>query len=319
MKHSEICVVTGAFGYTGKYIAIRLLNEGYEVRTLTNSIGRSNPFNGSVKAYPYNFNDIDKLTSSLEGASVLFNNYWVRFNHKNFSFSDAIKNSLVLFEAAKRAGIKKIVHISITNPSEDSPFEYFRGKAILEHALIESGIPYVILRPAVIFGKEDILINNIAWFLRKFPVFGVFGSGEYKLQPIYVEDLAELAVEASKTYKNRIIDAIGPETYTYKELVREISSALGLSRPIISIPPQIGYLLGKLAGIVLGDVVITQDEIKGLMSNLLFTDSPPTGKTKFSEWIKCNAETLGLRYSNELNRRSNRDESYLALREMGRF
>ena len=68
-----------------------------------------------------------------------------------------------LFEAAKKQGIKRIVHISITNPSEDSPFEYFSGKAKIEKALIEFGISYA-LRPAVLFGKEDILINNITVF-----------------------------------------------------------------------------------------------------------------------------------------------------------
>jgi uncharacterized protein YbjT (DUF2867 family) len=315
MRH-ETCVVTGAFGYTGKYIATRLLDNGYKVKTLTNSINRSNPFNGDIESYPYNFNDLDELISTLKGTSILFNNYWVRFNHKDFSYSDAIDNSLVLFEAAKQAGIKKIVHISITNPSDDSPFEYFRGKAILENALIESGIPYVILRPAVIFGIEDILINNIAWFLRKFPIFGVFGSGDYKLQPIYVKDLAELAVEGSKIYENRIIDAIGPETYSYRELVQQISKGLGLSRPIISIPPQMGYLLGKLTGIIIRDVIITREEIKGLMANLLYTESKPTGRTKFSDWIKQNTETIGIRYSNELNRRYNRDDSYLVLKEI---
>lgn len=310
MKTSEIHVVTGAFGFSGKYIARRLLDEGYQVRTLTNSLNRSNPFGDKIKASPFNFDNPEKLIESLQGASVLYNNYWVRFNYPDFTYSLAVNNTLKLFDAAKKAKIKKIVHISITNPSEDSPFEYFRGKAKLEHALIESGLSYAILRPAVLFGKEDILINNIAWMLRKFPVFGVFGDGNYRLQPIYADDLAKLAVEQGQKEDNCIIDAIGPETFTYKELVRVIGKAIGKRRPIISIPPAIGYLVGWFVGKVAGDIMITYDEIEGLMADLLCTDSPPAGKTRLTDWIKENSSTLGMRYASELARRKNRIESY---------
>ncbi len=310
MESQTIHVVTGAYGFSGKYITERLLAAGYTVRTLTNSFDRENPFQGRVTAYPYNFNNPQKLIESLTGASVLYNNYWVRFNHRNFSYAQAVENSLKLFDAAKQAGIKRIVHVSITNPSLDSPFEYFSGKAKLEKAIIESGLSYSILRPAVLFGKEDILINNIAWFLRRFPVFGVFGDGKYRLQPIFVDDLAELAVEQGKKTENVIIDAIGPETFTYRELAREIGKAIGKRRPIIQVPPIKGYLLGKFVGMLQHDVTITYDEIRGLMADLLYTESQPTGKTKLSVWLKDNAASVGLRYSNELKRRGNGVNSY---------
>ncbi len=313
MTSNEIHVVTGAFGFSGQYIAKRLLEAGYEVRTLTNSFNRENPFEGKVKAYPFNFDNPEKLVESLKGASVLYNNYWVRFNYTNnttFTYASAVENSIKLFKAAKKTGIKRIVHISITNPSGDSPFEYFSGKARLEKALIESGLSYAILRPAVLFGKEDILINNIAWFLRKFPAFGVFGDGNYRLQPIYVDDLAKLAVEQGAKTENVIIDAIGPETFTYRELVREIGKAIGKKRPIVSIPPSIGYLMGLLVGKILKDVTITHDEIEGLMADLLYTSSPPAGQTRLTDWIKKHSSTVGMHYSSELARRKNRIEAY---------
>jgi len=310
MDTQSIHVVTGAFGFSGKYITERLLAAGYKVVTLTNSFNRENPFDGRVTAYPYNFNDREKLIASLSGASVLYNNYWVRFNHRTFSYAQAVENSLSLFDAAKQAGIKRIVHISITNPSLDSPFEYFSGKAKLEKAIIDSGLSYAILRPAVLFGKEDILINNIAWFLRRFPAFGVFGDGKYRLQPIFVDDLAKLAVEQGGKSENVIIDAIGPETYTYRDLAKEIGNAIGKRRPIVSVPPIKGYLLGKAVGFVHHDVTITYDEIRGLMAGLLYTGAPPVGKTRLSSWLKENAELVGLRYSNELKRRGNQVKSY---------
>jgi NADH dehydrogenase len=264
-----------------------------------------------VKAYPFNFDNPEKLIESLRGASILYNTYWVRFNHPPyFTYSVAVDNTLKLFDAAKKSGIKRIVHVSITNPSEDSRFEYFRGKAKIERALIKSGLTYAILRPTVIFGKESILINNIAWFLRRFPVFPVFGDGNYRLQPIYVDDLAKLAVEQGQKTENCIIDAIGPETFTYRGLVEEIGNIIGKRRPIISIPPTIAYFVGWLVGKIVGDVTITRDEIEGLMADLLYTDSPPAGKTRLTDWIKENSSTLGIRYTSELARRKNRIESY---------
>ncbi len=307
---SDIHIVTGAFGFSGKYIARRLIEKGYEVRTLTNSVNRENPFGSRVKAFPYNFDKPDKLAESLRGASVLYNTYWVRFNRPGFTHQMAVENTMRLFEAAKKAGVRRIIHFSITNPSLDSPLEYFCGKAILEKALIDTGISYAILRPAVIFGREDILINNIAWMLRKLPVFGIFGDGKYRLQPIYVEDIAELAVKQGMTEENCVINAIGPETFTYCELVETIARIIGKRRMIISIPPAVGYLFGKLLGIILGDIIITRDEIEGLMANLLYVSAQPAGKTRLTDWVKANAKTLGIRYHSELKRRRDRVRGY---------
>jgi len=310
MQSDTIHVVTGAFGFSGKYIAKRLLDSGHQVRTLTNSPSRPNPFEGRVRPYPFNFDNPEKLVESLKGVSVLYNNYWVRFNSSDFTYAAAVENTLKLFAAAGKAGIGRIVHVSITNPSEDSPFEYFSGKAKLERALRESGIPFTILRPAVLFGKEDILINNIAWFLRKLPVFGVFGDGKYRLQPIYVDDLAEIAVKEGQENENHIIDAIGPDTFTYRGLVEEIGRIIGKPRPIVLIPRDLGYFVGSIVGRIVGDVTITHDEIEGLMADLLYTDSHPVGKTRLAEWSREHAATLGVHYANELARRKNRTTAY---------
>ena len=308
---SQLHIVTGAFGYSGKYIATRLLNEGHHVRTLTNSTHRANPFGDQVEAHPFNFDNPDQLVESLRGATVLYNTYWVRFNYKtDFQHSAAVENTKILFDAAKRAGVERIVHVSITNPTENSPLEYFNGKAKLERALIESGLSYAILRPTVVFGDEDILINNIAWTLRHLPVFGVFGDGNYRLQPIFVDDLAALAMAQGKSRENCIIDAIGPETFTYRELVQAIGSIIGARRPIINVPPWFGYAVGSFISRMQGDVFITRPEIDGLMQDLLYTQSPPTGTTKLTTWVDAHANVLGVKYANELARRQNRIIEY---------
>ncbi len=302
--------VTGAFGYSGKYIARRLLEQGHAVRTLTNSVARKNPFGGAIQAFPFSFDQPDQLAANLEGVDVLHNTYWVRFNHRKFTHALAVENTLRLFEAARRAGVRRVIHISITNPSIDSELEYFSGKARLEDALVESGHSYAILRPTVLFGKEDILINNIAWVLRRLPVFGVFGDGRYRLQPIYVDDLARLAVEQAQESENVVIDAIGPETFTFRGLVETIGEIIGRRRRIISVSPGVGYLVAAVIGRIVGDTFLTRAEIEGLMQGLLCTDSPPAGTTRLTTWAWEHAATLGLRYASELARRRNRTEPY---------
>ncbi len=302
--------VTGAYGYSGQYIAKHLLDKGENVITLTNSPDRPNPFGDKVKAFRYNFDQPERLTESLKNVSVLYNTYWVRFNHKTFKHSIAVDNSEILFQAAKNAGVERIVHISITNPSVNSDLEYFQGKAILENMLKDTGIPHSILRPAILFGKEDILINNIAWMLRHFPVMGIFGDGKYKVQPIYVDDLAKLAVDEGTNKGNRIIQAIGPETFEYKELIKTIGSLIGKKRLVISVPDMFGYIMGWLVGKIKGDKMVTREEIKGLKANLLYVDAPPAGTTKLTEWVKQNAGTLGVSYANEVKRRKNRVQAY---------
>lgn len=309
----DIHAVTGAFGYSGQYIARRLLQAGYKVRTLTNSVNRRNPFGTELEVHPFNFDDPGALTASLTGVSVLYNTYWVRFNHRTFTHASAVRNTITLFRAAKAARVERIVHVSITNPSEDSELEYFRGKAELESVLKGLGLSYAILRPAVLFGKEDILINNIAWILRRFPVFGVFGDGHYRLQPIYVDDFAKLAVAQGQATRNAVVNAIGPEVFTYRELVERIGEILGKPRPIISVSPLFGYLMSRVLGIMVRDVVLTRDEIRGLMAGLLYVDSPPTGTTKLTDWVREHAPSLGTRYASELARRKDRTRQYAAI------
>ena len=310
MAEQPLHIVTGAFGYSGRYLTKRLLDAGHRVRTLTGSPNRENPFGGRVEARPYTWNEPAKLVESLRGAAVLYNTYWVRFNMATATFEEAIRNTRALFAAAKEAGVRRIVHVSITNPSEDSPLEYFSGKARCEKMLKESGLSYAIVRPAVLFGGEGILINNIAWALRKFPVFSVFGDGQYRLRPIYVDDLAALMVSEGAGTDSRTLDAVGPESFTYRGLVEAIGKAIGKPRAIMSVPAAIGWRAAWLVGKLMGDVLLTHEEVEGLMAGLLHTDSPPTAPTRLSDWLRENAATLGQRYFAELVRRRDRAKAY---------
>jgi uncharacterized protein YbjT (DUF2867 family) len=303
--------VTGAYGFSGKYITRRLLALKHEVITLTNSHHRPDPFGGAVRAFPYNFTEPQKLQSSLVGIDVLVNTYWVRFDKPpHFSFAQAIVNSKILIEAAKAAGVGRIVHISITKPDRRSELPYFRGKAELEEHIKESGMSYAILRPAVLFGPEGILINNIAWGLRHLPVFGIYGDGRYRLQPIYVDDLAAAVVARVNGGSDEIVDAIGPETSRYRDLVQMIAHEIGSRAIILRMPPMLAYQAVRLLGWTVRDVINTHDEIRGLMEERLYVKSRPLGTAKLSDWVRASRRNIGTRYASELERRLDRASIY---------
>jgi uncharacterized protein YbjT (DUF2867 family) len=295
-------VVTGSFGYIGRYITYKLLEMGHPVKTITTHPDKLNPFGDQVKASPYNFDNPEKLTRTLTGCDTLFNTYWVRFNFRQWSFDQALENTKVLFDCAKKAGIRKIVQISVTNPSKGDELPYYRGKALQERILRESGVDYAIVRPTLVFGKEDILVNNIAWTIRKFPVVPIFGSGKYRVQPIFVEDLANIAVQASMAGGQQMMDAVGPESFTYNQFLRLIAREIKRRVLFVHIPPSIGILLGKMIGFFVKDVVLTRDELRGLMANKLTSYQKPNGDTHFSAWLRTHNGTLGTTYTSELDR-----------------
>jgi len=294
--------VTGAFSYSGKYITRRLLERGEDVITLTNHPDRPDPFGGKVKAFPLDFSKEDELVQSLHGVEVLVNTYWVRFDKGHNTQPKAVENTRVLVNAAVRAGVKRIVHISITNPSADSHLPYFWGKAANEKAVTASGLSYAILRPTVLFGKEDILINNIAWLLRRFPLFGLPGDGSYRLSPVYVDDMAELAVEAIYKREDYIWDAVGPDEFTFKEMVELIGETIGKKPPLIPFPPRLALLAAQFLSLFVNDVMLTPEEVDGLMANLLISKESLRCKTSLKDWLREHRETVGKEYASELLR-----------------
>ncbi len=294
--------VTGAYSYSGKYITRRLLKRGDELITLTNHPNRMDPFNRVVKPYPLDFSDPESLRSSLVGVEVLVNTYWIRFDRGWNTQSEAVANTKSLITAALEAGVKKIIHISITNPSPNSRLPYFSGKAANEQTVIDSGLNYAILRPTVLFGREDILINNIAWLVRRFLFFPIPGDGSYRLQPVYVGDLAELVGKVIAEKDNLIWDAVGPDIFTFRGLVELIGETISHPRPSLPTPPFLALLAAQLIGLWVGDVMLTSQELNGLMASLLVSRDPPRCHTRLSDWLMENRKIVGMEYASELSR-----------------
>jgi uncharacterized protein YbjT (DUF2867 family) len=300
-------VVTGAFSYSGAALARALQQGGRRVRTLTGHPDRA-PAGSAIDVRPLDFDDQLGLVASLSGASTLYNTYWVRFPHGAIDHERAVANSRALFHAAEKASVQRIVHVSITHPSSTSPYPYFRGKALVERALAECDISYAIVRPAILFGGDGVLLNNIAWLLRQLPVFAIGGTGEYRVRGIHVEDLARLCVAKASETDDSVTDAVGPERPTFNELVGTIKDVVGSRARVIHVPGAAMPLLAHALGLVLHDVLLTTEEYRAMAAGLADTDGPATGSTEVSAWLAEHGETLGLHYANELRRHFARHE-----------
>jgi uncharacterized protein YbjT (DUF2867 family) len=290
-------VVTGAFGFSGRHIAGALLERGDDVTTLTNHSNRPDPFDGRVAASALDFTDPAGLTESLRGADTLFNTYWMRLERGGVTYADAVANSRVLFTAAREAGVRRIVHISIANAERGSDLPYYRGKLDVESALHDSGVSHAILRPAVLVGDQPMLVNSIAWMLRHLPAFGIPGNGRYGFQPIHVDDLARLALELGARDDDLAVDAAGPERFTFSEFVGDLKRAIGSRALVMRVPPPMAMLAGGALGLLVRDTVLTRAELDGLTANLLASDQPPLGTTPVSDWLADAGSWLGRRWT----------------------
>ena len=286
----ELDVVTGAFGYTGKYITRRLLNAGRRVRTITGHPKRANSFGNQVEIAPMDFSDRAGLVRSLRGASVLYNTYWVRFNHGRATFDEAVANSRVLIEAAREAG-----------RPQDRASQHRQS--------------FARFAPSVLFGQSAGRKSDRGFRTCPTPSSGprsssvskIFSStisrgsraisricnsrdpDNIELQPIFVEDLAELATSSARQENSLVLDAVGPEIFAFEDLVRQIALAVGAKPRFIHVSPRVALQMLRLVGPIVGDVILTREEIEGLMANLLVSKHPATGQTRFTAWLcsKC--------------------------------
>jgi uncharacterized protein YbjT (DUF2867 family) len=296
---SQTDLVTGAFGYSGTYLSRHLLESGHTVRTLT-AHPRPDP---QITAFPFTFDDPDAMVAAFEGVSTFYNTYWTRYAPGGTTHPQAVANSQALLTAARKAGVQRVVHISITNPDPNSFYEYYRGKAAVEGLVAASGMSYAIVRPSVIFGGGDILINNIAWLLRRFHVFAIPGNGRYRLRPVHVQDLVELCVRLGAERTDMVTDAVGPESFTFENLVAAIAEATGTRYFPVHLPPAVVALMLRGLSLLIRDVVLTRDEIDGLMAELIMVEGPATCPTRLTDYLGEHADDVGRHYASELARR----------------
>ena len=293
-------VVTGAFSYTGSYIARELLARGEEVRTLSRApAAPGHPLAASVGFGRLQFSDERALEADLRGADTLFNTYWIRAPRAGVGFEQAVAHVEVLLRAARRAGVQRVVQIGVSNSSQRSQLAYFRGKALADQVVRECGLAHAIVRPTLIFGRDDVLLNNIVWAMRRFGLFLVPGRGDYPIQPVAAEDVARIAVEAGDGEE---LDAAGPDRLEFERLVRMLRGAGGVRARILPAPPRLALAGATIVGAARRDTMLTRQELEGLMAGLLASSEPPRGRIGLAKWLSEHGAALGRRYVSERRR-----------------
>jgi uncharacterized protein YbjT (DUF2867 family) len=296
---TDFDLVTGAFGYTGSFIADGLLARGRRVRTLSRRPAGDHPLAARVETFDLRFEDEAQLITALTGVATLYNTYWRRFPRPGIGFDDMVDQSKVLIGAASKAGVGRIVHFSVSNAADDAPTDYFRAKAQVEGVVRASGLSYAIVRPTLLFGPGDILLNNLAWTLRRVPVFGLLGAGDYPVQPVLVSDVADLAIRLAGDSDDVTVTAAGPETFRFTDLAHLVRDRIRAPARIVGMPPNLVLVASRLIGLIVNDTVLTRDEVTELMSGLLVSSEPATCPTSLREWLDANATTIGRRYASE--------------------
>ena len=297
-----LAVVTGAYSYTGHAVARSLIARGWRVRTLTNRTSPLQTLDVDLERAPLQFDDPDALVTACRGADLFVNTYWIRYPRGGVGFDEAVANSAVLLASAVTAGVSRVVHVSVSNPSRDSALDYYRGKAQVEAVVRGLGVSHAVVRPTLVVGSHDILVNNIAWFLRRFPLFAMPGRGAYRVQPVTLDDVGEIVADAAAAKEDVTWDAAGPETVTFDALVRGVAAAIGRTRPIAHVPPRLAAALVRVVGVGLREVVLSKQELAGLMEERLVSSEPPRGRSSVMAWIAAHGEELGRRYASEVTR-----------------
>jgi len=294
-------LVTGAFGFTGSRIAGRLLDAGRTVRNLSRRNSPEHPLAKRVEALPYDFSE-ESLRDGMRGVDSVYITYWMRFPRNRVTWSQVVANVGALARAAASAGVRRLVYVSVANAATDASTAYFRAKASAEAAVSAAGVGCAIVRPTLLYGEGDILINNMAWTLRRLPLFGVPGDGRYRLNPVYGEDVANMCVELASDDASIVVDAAGPDTFTFDELVGLVGEAVGHRRRLLHLPPPMVLATTAAIGLPLRDVVLTRDEVRELMEGQLTSRTESTCPTRFSDWLATHASQIGRRYASELER-----------------
>lgn len=299
MSSAPLAVITGAFSYIGAAAARSLLQRGFRIHTLTNR--RPPPHSDRITSAPLRF-DAAYLAQQLRGADVFVNTYWVRLPFQGQTFASAADSCKTLISAASAAAVPRFVHVSVSNASLSSTLGYYREKAVVDEAVRCSGLSYAIVRPTLVVGPNDVLTANIAWFLRQFPVFPVPEGGSYRLQPVTLDDTGRIIADAALAREDQDIDAAGPVTWTFREYVQLLSRACRANAWIVGTPSWMALGALRMIEPLLGDVILTREELIGLQQELLVSHAPPLGAESVESWLMEHGPHIGKTYVNDVRR-----------------
>lgn len=257
MLRDEMITVFGGSGFIGRYVVRELARAGYRVRVAVrrpNLAHELKPMGvpGQIQLFQANLRNRESVGRAVEGAHGVINLVGILYESGGQSFSGVQeRGARTVAEAAKKAGVASLVHVSAIGADPDSPSKYGKTKAAGEAAVREEFPDAVILRPSIVFGAEDEFFNKFADMARFVPALPLIGGGKTRFQPVFVGDVAEAAVKAmeSREAKGRIYELGGPSIYTFKELLEFILSTIRRPRLLVPVPFPAAHGLGLLGEI----------------------------------------------------------------------
>lgn len=288
MSTCNVALVTGAFGNTGSKIAQLLRADGREVRTIT---AHAPTERGGIEVF--GFDD----QRAFDGVDTFVNTFWMRTGDPGSHgtrYSEAVARAEQLITSAAAAGVRRIVHLSVAHADHPAgaKYPYFVAKARIERLLRDTEVAHTIVRPALIFGGTSGMVEQLAMVLRRAPVFGVAGDGQYRVRPVHVDDVARLCATHIDGPDSVTLDAVGPDRPTFDELVRLVAAALGRRARIVHLPAGLVIAAGRLLGVVARQDLLTGDELRSTMEGLADTDGPSTGTVSLAAWLTEHGATL---------------------------
>ena len=259
-----ITAVTGATGFVGSHLVRRLLRDRHQVRALVRKPTDRWANQPGVTLVEGSIDNVAAMTDAFRGADCVYHLVGLIAETRTQTFeTTVVGGTRNVVQAAVAAGAGKLVYLSAMGTEAEALSRYHRTKYEAEQTVIGSGLPYVILRPSVIYGPGDGFVSLLAKLIRRSPVTPVFGSGRYQLQPVYIDDMTEIMTRAltSKSVLGQIVDCGGPEKLEYVSILDHIGAVLGKRRFRLHLPMAAARLMAVVLETFLRPAPLTRDQL----------------------------------------------------------
>lgn len=256
----KICV-TGAFGFVGSHLVKNLLEQNHTVRVLAHSQRDISMWHKPVEICNGSVENIESLHSICQDIDILYHLVGIIAETKTKTFSKTVVvGTQNIITAAKKQKVKKIIYLSALGTGCDAKSKYHQTKFSAEQAVLESEIPYLIFRPSVLYGQGDGFMSMLVRMIRYSPFLPVIGSGRYKMQPLYIDDLITMMTDI-KAVENEIIEVGGPESLEYLEILHILKKQLSKKRLNFFIPTMLMKNIASVLGKIMNPAPVTKDQI----------------------------------------------------------
>jgi uncharacterized protein YbjT (DUF2867 family) len=258
-------LITGAGGFVGGHLIERLRKEGIAVRALVRTLSKAQKLRDlGAEIAEGDIGDPASLDGAMQGCDSVIHLVGIIQEGRGFTFRSVhVEGTAKVLAAAKKGGAKRFLYQSALGTREHAQSEYHRTKWEAEQLVKASGIPWIILRPSLIYGPGDQFTLRLADAIRLSPVLPVIGPGTFRVQPVFIDDMTACLAKAvaEDAFLNRTLSVCGPEQLSYEEVTRAVADALGIRRPTVHLPLFFMRAMAMAAETVLSRPPITTEQL----------------------------------------------------------